>query len=341
MKVPSGGVFFANAGGKGYYRSANPAAIYAKLVSAVESELAPAERISLLSDEWAQVRANKASVGDYLNLAAAVKADPNVEVVDTALAGVVGIFEQVAGTSEEKAGVAAWLRRTFSPEFARLGPPSESDSANTSELRASLFRVLGYYGNDPDLLAQAHQIAQKYLANPASVDSTLGQTALSISARNGDAALFDTLQKLAETSTNPEIQVGALRMLAEFEDPVLVQRALDYSVSGKVRNQNTATQFAIELSIDKNRDPVWNYIKTNWDKVQAQVSPRTVALVRSTGNFCSADARQDVEQFFASHKVAGSAIALKHTIERINGCIELRTLQEPNLQKWLATQPKP
>jgi aminopeptidase N/puromycin-sensitive aminopeptidase len=340
MKVPSSGVFFANAGGKGYYRSAYPAADYAKLVAEAESELAPAERISLLGDEWAQVQANKTSVRDYLSLAAAVKDDPNVEVIDNALAGVVGILEKVAGTGEEKAGVAAWLRKTFSPEFAKLGPPSESDSANTRELRASLLKILGYYGNDPDLLAQAHQIAQKYLADPASVDSTLGQTALSIAARNGDAALFDTLQKLAETSANPEIQVGALRMLAEFEDPALVQRALDYSVSGKVRNQDASTQFAIELSIDKNRDPVWNYIKANWDKVQAQVAPRAVALVRSTGNFCSADARDDVEQFFAAHQVAGSGVALKHTIERINGCIELRTLQEPNLKQWLATQPK-
>ncbi len=340
IKVPSSGVFFANAGGKGYYRSAYPAAVYAKLVAEAESELSPAERISLLGDEWAQVQANKASVGDYLNLVTAIKSDPNAEVLDSAFDGITAIFEQVAGTSQEKSGAAAWLRRTFSPAFASLGPPSESDSANTREFRALLFKMLGYYGNDPAILAQARQIAQQHLADPASVDSTLGQTALSISARNGDAPLFETLQKLAETSTNPELQVGSLRLLAEFENPALVQRALDYSVSGRVRNQDASTQFAIELSIEKNREPAWNYIKANWNKVQVQVAPREAALVRSSGHFCSADARQDVEQFFAGHKVAGSGVALKHTIERINGCIELRTLQEPNLKQWLAAQPK-
>jgi len=37
--------------------------------------------------------------------------------------------------------------------------------------------------------------------------------------------------------------------------------------------------------------------------------------------------------------VPSSDRSLRHAVERINGCIELRTLQEPNLKQWLATQP--
>jgi aminopeptidase N/puromycin-sensitive aminopeptidase len=64
-------------------------------------------------------------------------------------------------------------------------------------------------------------------------------------------------------------------------------------------------------------------------------------LVGSTGGFCSADARDDVKNFFSTHKVASSDIALRHALERIDGCIELRSLQEPNLKQWIAAQPKP
>ena len=81
LKVPQHALFFANAGGKGYYRTAYPPADYATLASQVESGSHPTERISLIGDEWAQVRANKATVGDYLNLVAALKADPNANVV--------------------------------------------------------------------------------------------------------------------------------------------------------------------------------------------------------------------------------------------------------------------
>jgi aminopeptidase N/puromycin-sensitive aminopeptidase len=58
------------------------------------------------------------------------------------------------------------------------------------------------------------------------------------------------------------------------------------------------------------------------------------------GNFCTADARGDVKSFFTTHKVFASDMALKHAIEHIDGCIELRALQEPNLKQWIATQPK-
>ena len=341
LNVPKGALFFANANGKGYYRSGYAPAEYKALVSAVETGLTPGERISLLGDEWAQLRANKASSGDYLDLVTAVKADPNAEVLSSAFGGVNAISQRVAATPEEKTAIAAWIRATFSHEYAKLPPASADDSANTRELRSQLFGLLGYYGKDPVVLAQAHDIAEKFLADPSSVDAGMGQTALAIAARNGDSALFDQLQKVAETSTNPELQDGSLRLLAQFEDPSLVTRALDYAVSGKVRNQDAAIQLIISMQGDETRDLTWKYIQANWDKVNAQLTTAMGGyLVNSTGAFCSTDAREDVKQFFSTHKVASSDMSLKHAIERIDGCIELRTLQEPKLKEWIAGQGK-
>ncbi len=341
LKVPSSKLFFANAGGKGYYRSAYPPNVYAALVANAETDLSPTERISLAGDEWVQVRANKATVGDYLNLVAALKSDTSAEVVGSAFGGVNAIYERVAGTADEKAAVAAWLRTTFAAEYAKIPPPSASDSPNTRELRAHFFGILGYYGKDPAVLAQAHEITEKYLADPESVDATLGQTALSIAARNGDASLFDELQKISETSANPEFQEGALRLLAQFEDPALVQRSLEYATSGKVRNQDALIQIIIGLQIDATRDMTWKYIKSHWDTVRTLLTPELGnALVGSSGSFCSADARDDVKAFYAEHRVPDSDRALKHAVESIDGCIELRGLQRPNLDNWIAAQPK-
>ena len=340
LKAPADGLFFANAAGKGYYRSAYTPAEYTALVAGIETKLTPAERISLIGDEWAQVRSNKAPVGDYLTLAAALKADSNAEVLSSVLGGIDAIDERLASTPQEKGAVSAWIRRTYAPEYGKLGTPSPSDTANTRALRAHLFDVLGYFGKDPAVLAQAAQIAGKYIDDPASVDPTLGQTALAVAARNGDATLFDKLQKVFETSSNPDFQETALRLLAEFENPALVERSLDYAASGKVRNQDAAIQFSIALQIDANRDLAWRYIKTHWDKVQAQLTTEMGSyLIGATGSFCTADARDDVQSFFSTHKVPATGRTLKHAIERIDGCIEFRALQEPNLKHWLATQP--
>jgi aminopeptidase N/puromycin-sensitive aminopeptidase len=340
VKVPASSFFFANAGGKGYYRSAYTPAAYKALVSQVESGLAPSERISLIGDEWAQVRANKATVGDYLDLVAAIKSDPNEDVVSTATSRVETVYARAAATAEERTALSAWIRSTFAPVYAKLGPPSPSDSPNTIELRSLLFGLLGNYGKDPAVLAQARQITEKFLAEPSSIDPTLGHTALTIAARNGNAALFDKLQQVYETSTNPELQESALRLLAQFEDPALATRALNYAITDKVRNQDAAFQFAIPLQSDATRDQAWKFIQDHWDKIQSLLTPELgTVLVSSTGAFCTANSRDDVQSFFAAHKVASADQTVKHAIETINGCIEMRTLQEPNLKAWIATQP--
>jgi aminopeptidase N/puromycin-sensitive aminopeptidase len=340
LPVPPSALFFANAGGKGYYRSAYPPAVYEALVAGVETALTPAERISLTGDEWGQVRANKAPIGGYLDLVGALKADPNAEVLNNAFSGVDATYERIAETPQQRAAVAAWIRANFSAKYARLGPPAPGDSPNTREMRAHLFAILGYYGKDPAVLAQARQLVEQYLADQSSVEPTLAQSALAIAARNGDAALFDQLQKAFETSTNPDFQESALRLLVQFENPALLQRALDYAASSKVRNQDAAIQFVIALDVEATRDQAWQYMKANWDKVKAQLTTAMGGyVVGATGSFCSAAARDDVKSFFASHPVPASEIALKHAVERIDGCTEFRSLQEPNLDKWIATQP--
>ena len=206
-KLPTAGLFFANAGGKGYYRSAYPPSVYAALVASVETALTPAERISLIGDEWAQVRANKATVGDYLDLVRRVKADPNAEVVSSALGGV--DCDRRAGG--RNAGRESRARRLDSPHLcsgvrqarpalaAATRPIPASCAPSSSTSSATTART-------PPSSPQAAPDRRKVLADPASVDPTLGQTALAIAARNGDAALFDKLQKVYETSTNPELQ---------------------------------------------------------------------------------------------------------------------------------------
>ncbi len=336
VAVPAGSLFFSNAGGRGFYRSAYPAEIYAEVLKNVETGLEPVERIALVGDQWAQLRANKASVGDYLALVKAVKADQNAEVISSALANVDAIYQRLANSSQERQDISAWLTKNFRPEYERLGAPTPQDPPNKRELRATLFRILGYYGKDPDVLAQAREMARKYLENQASVDPTLGQTALSVAARNGDAELFDTMQHVYETSNSPELQDTALSLLASFEDRQLANRAMEYAISGKVRNQDAAIQFALELSAPSTRDQAWKFVKEHWDSIHALLTPEIgSALVYSTGSFCSEQARDDVQQFFATHPVASADQAVKHSADRINGCIEFRNQQQSNLKRWL------
>jgi len=337
LAVPSAPFLFANGGGKGYYRSAYPQEVYTKLVQVAETGLTPEERIGLLGDEWAQVRANKAPVGQYLDLVAAVRDDESGSILEAALQTVGQIKYRIASTDAEREALNAWERKTFRPALEKLGPPSVNDSPEKQELRAALFAALGS-SEDTDVIAQAKGIAEKFLADPSSVDPNLAQSALNIAAANGDAAFFDKLQEVYETSANPELQQGALRRLASFQDPALEKRALAYTLSGKVRNQDSPRMLTAPITNPLTRDLAWQYVQQNWDKVTTQLTKWSVgAIAGSTSSFCTAESRDKVVAFFSTHK-EGSGRALKRATDQINDCIELRANQEPNLRDWLAKQ---
>lgn len=128
-------------------------------------------------------------------------------------------------------------------------------------------------------------------------------------------------------------------MLAEFKDTALEKRSLDYAVSGKVKNQDSVIELLIMLQGSDTRDLAWQYIQQNWDKVRAQITTMMGGyLVSGTGSFCSAEKRDEVVDFFTTHKVPAAEHALARAKDQINDCVELRSLQEPNLKTWIASQ---
>ncbi len=104
-----------------------PKAVYAAIVEHAETELTPEERIGVLGNEWALTRSDRATVGDYMNLVAALHSDPNAIVLGDAVRNVATIEDRIAATDEERAALAAWERKVFAPVYAALGRGSTAD----------------------------------------------------------------------------------------------------------------------------------------------------------------------------------------------------------------------
>jgi aminopeptidase N len=336
LKADQTPVFYGNAGGQGYYRSRYDGGDYQQLLRTVESSLTPPERITFLGSQWAQARAGIADIGEFLNLAAAVREDNSSFVISTVSSALRIIDQQVASTPEEHEEIAGWVRKNFASALERLGAPAAGGGPDRTLLRANLFELLGDTGSDPQVIAQATRIAQQYLSDPASVDSTLADRALTVAAQNGDAAFFDLVQRVSQTSGDPQLRVQALAALARFRDPALVTRALEYAVSGKVKNQDALQLVRIEMRDRRTREVAWQFIQKNWPRVQAQITTwMGGSLVESMGSFCTAERSNQVAQFFAGHAVSATSRALDKARGSIADCAQLRAAQEPNLSQWL------
>jgi len=333
---------YANATGKGYYRTAYTPTQFNAIVAKAET-LAPPERIDFLGDHWALVRSGQGTVGDHLNLVLALKQDPNAAVLETAQRQLEKIESDIA-TDDDRTQLAVVVRHQFGPVYAALGQPSKNDSFDRQQLRGTLFELLGA-AKDPAALAQASQLASRvYTSNgkpDKTLDAALSDAAVTIATTNGDVVLYEKVLAASKDASDPGLQSDALRNLARFHDPALVTRTLDYTVSGQVRNQISWVLLAALLRNSSTRDQTWQYIQQNWDKVHAQFTTNSgVRVVNATGSFCSVKQRDEVSTFFATHKVDAAERTLAKAIDSINDCVQLRSTQEPNLHQWLEAQPK-
>ena len=277
----------------------------------------------------------------------ALKRDANPVLLGDVVETMDAVRTRIA-TGDERVKLNAVVRAEFGPVYAALpagGKENDNDpkAYAAQQVRATLFEELGEAG-DPAVLAQARQITAELFAGKRPSEPNLADAAVALTASNGDEAFYDRIMTVNEKASDPEnkdedpgLASEALQMLTRFRDPKLVVETLLYATSGKVRNQDSWELIAAEMSQAETRDLAWTWVRANWGKVQAQLTTASGGnVVSATGSFCTVEQREEVQRFFAAHKVEASERALSKAVDSINACIDLRKTQEPKLREWLA-----
>ena len=331
----SGGqLFYANAGDKGYYRTAYGAEQLKTIVGQAEKALTPPERIGLLGDEWALMRADAGSVGEFLDLVLAVKQDKQATVVESALGKVATIETRIA-TDEDRARMDKMVRREFGGVYMGLNKGGGLEVDDREELRQTLFATLGRAG-DPAVLAEAMRETQALLGGEKPKDAAVANAAVALSAAKGDAAMYEKVMRMAQSAMDPDVKRDAVRSLTRFQAPELVERTVQYAVSDQVRSQDSWTLLAQLLIRRETQDAAWASVQQHWGEIAQRATENSgTRIVEATGGFCTVERRDEVTSFFAAHPVASARRALATSIDSINDCIHLRAAQEPELRKWL------
>ena len=339
IELPPASPFYANAGEKGYYRVAYAPDQVKAITAAAETSLTIPERIGFLGDRWALTRAGQSSVGDYLDLALALKSDPNAQVLDTALTTIGQIRSKIAN-EDDRTMLNAVVRAQFGPVYAALGNENKGGGTyDQQEIRTELFASLGE-AQDPAILTHARELTDELFSGKKSSEPDILDAAVALAVASADADFYDRIQVVAEKADDPGLQSEALELLAKFHDATLVTRTLEYAVSGKVRNQDSWVLIAVELSQRETRDIAWPWVQAHWDQVKAQLTTASGAdLIAAVGSFCTVEQRDQARSFFATHKVEAAGRALAKSLDSIDDCVRLRAAQEPKLHDWLVAHP--
>jgi aminopeptidase N len=324
----------ANAGARGYYRTSMSPDAVRRLADYI-APLAPAERMALLSDEWALVRSTRHDIGVFLDLAGGFRAERSHAVVQ-ALTGPLGTIGDDIVSPAAHPRFRAWVSSLLRPILEDVGwTPRPGDDDTTRSLRSTVIASLGGTARDPQVLARARELVRQELDKPGTVESTLLNVVVSLAALEGGPDLYDRYLGRWKSSADPEEKYRYLTALPTFGDPALVRRTLDLVLGPEVRSQDTRLLLGALLRSVEARELAWDLIRARWDEIQKKDSTGNGYIVASLGAFCDASTAEEVRAFFKAHPVPDAERSLAQALERIDSCARFSSAQRPHLEAWL------
>jgi aminopeptidase N len=330
-----------NADATGYYRSA----IDAKQARAFLAPGSPgkptvAERLMVVSDLRGAVSRGEVPLDEALKLAPLVAADSS---------------ERVAGQSFELASLRTdlfaepWYQRAREFELQTWGPLARKlgwkrradDSDDRQALRRQTLGAATHSG-DAALAKEGGALARAWLEDPvkSGLPDDLVGLALSVAARDGDAALFERYLAAARTAPDRTAKGRLLGALGSFIDPTLAARALDLLLHDEFDLRET-TFIALRLLAEREtRALAFSWLQEHLDelltKMRADESGWLLGAV--AGTFCDAERRAAAEALLTPRaaKIDGAAASVARGLEESSRCIAEQKRDRPALEHFLA-----
>jgi puromycin-sensitive aminopeptidase len=322
-----------NSESRGFYRTAYGAEARARLLPAV-GELRPAERVALVSDSWALVRAGEATIEAFLELVASLRHETDHVVLDE-LVGKLSIIEHRFLDEADRDYFGAFVAELFGTEAAALGWAPAGGGVEDDEVRLRrtvLLRAVVLLARDRRAVAEA----EKRLP-PAALDPNLLDTVVTAAARGADEARFEDLRARARSDADPAAKRRFLHALAKVESPALAARAVELALGADVPMQDFSSYVGVLLSNRATREAAFRLIRDRWSETRAKAdSPMILRrLVEALAALPERRHLDEVRAFLDAHPIDGARQATAQTLERMQMDADLRDRILTRVGAWL------
>lgn len=333
-----------NPGQSGFYRVAYPPEMLKALKAPVLTNKLPAvDRLGLLDDAFALARAGQVKTAAALDLLAAYRYEDNFSVW-MLIAGVLSDLDNLLAGRDERSRSCLHLlaRDLLGGELTVKGwDKKPNDSHLDVLLRSLVLRASAGFGHQTTV-DKAQQRFTHYV-DTGELDPDLRQAVYTIIAENTRAEMpesFLALMRIYDSTDFSEEKVRVLRALGALRSKELIRAALDFSMSEKVRRQDTPILLAGIGGNTDARSLAWEFIKANWDELKKRYhgggfGSITRVFKGTVSGFTSHEALQDAEQFFRAHRVPGTERAVKQALETVRSNIAWLHRDQNEMADWL------
>jgi puromycin-sensitive aminopeptidase len=336
-----------NAHGRGFYRTAYNQNLLRRLQQpSAMADLDPAERMGLVSDQWALVRAEAAPVGAFLDLIASLRDESNHVVLDEIVSRL-SIIEHRHLSDQDRPRFLRFVGALFREPAARLGwaaagagtpgAAQQGEDDETRLRRAALLRATVLLARDR---AATDEATRRFslIKGTGQLDPNLLDVVVTAVAREADSARFDDLRARSKAETDPAAKRRYLHALGRVEDPALSKLAVDLSLTDDIPMQDFTSYLNMLLGNRVTREQALRLIVDRFDEVRAKASSPMLLrrLVEALGVLPERRHLEIVRKFLAAHPIDGAKQATAQTLERLELDVALRERLIPEISAWLA-----
>jgi hypothetical protein len=258
--------------------------------------------------------------------------------VTRSVAGSLQTVKRAFVTPESEASFAAYIRRVLGPAAKRYGYERASDEEEeVSLLRPTFIGWLADDGHDEQALSYAERLAKSFLADRGSIDPSMVNQAITLSAIRGDAALFNEYRRRFEAATVPTDRESFLQAIGNFRDPKLREEALAYTLSGPLR-PHEIFMIPREMSGTGGQErQILEWATQNYDAIVKRIPPVYVAFLPYVGTSCERDVLDKTKAFFSmpEHTAPGMDAELARVLEAGNDCVGLRSREGKAVERYM------
>jgi alanyl aminopeptidase len=333
---------FANANGVGYYVTAYQGGLLEKLLAKGSDWLNATERLTLLHDLKALANSGDATESAALDAARAF-AQSSEWPLGVEAREIVGAARDMVPPAL-RSNYAAFVRRTFGADAAKLGWKAKADDgADTRLLRSSEVPFVAREGDDNALQGEARRLALGWLDNRKGIDPDMLRVVLSTAAYSGGPDLFDRLLAELKKTEDRHDRAAIVGALGGFRDPTLVERALDLLLVPELDIRETVHLIFSGLNEPRTQTLPFEFVKAHYDEILKRL-PRegdldaAASLVFVGGPFCDEPSRLAFVDFFKDRvaNFLGGPRNYAQVLESIRLCEARRAAQSEDVTRFFA-----
>ncbi|CAH1155325.1 unnamed protein product [Phaedon cochleariae] len=308
-----------NPGTIGFYRTQYPPQMLERFIPAIQNQtLPPLDRLGLLDDLFAMVKAGHTSTVEVLKLLKAYEDEPDYNVWSS-IGNILGRMGQLLGHTDYKEDYDKYQKQLLRKLYERLGWNQNPGETHLDTLLRGL--VLGRLAwlDHEDTIKEARSRFSSHISSEQTLPADLRSACYKTILRAGGKEEYDKLLELYRSTDLHEEKDRISRALGAARDPELLNKVLEFAMSDEVRSQDTVFVIASVGLTSSGRGLAWQFFKDNWPKIKERFSGYLLArLVKYlTENFASEAMADEVEQFFLENKAPGTERTVQQCVETI------------------------